>query len=241
MGGCSGGPQRELVQSSTDLKTISAVDQTYIDASVGQINCDTGVDEPAELIREGTVIADLNQDGANDAVYFAVCISSAGRSPQFNYVSLSGPGEPYTYQALDMTTLSVRSAYFENGSVFATFDGWSDSAPSCCSDLLVTYSYTWKNGGLRTVVESSVPTDEQSYESDPIDSPIYQDGFNMGYNFARYSPTGSDAKQICATARDRHIIVANGIPQYINNVMNQRVLASEVGFKGCIAGFKSWK
>jgi hypothetical protein len=78
----------------------------------------------------------------------------------------------------------------------------------------------------------------QDYDVNSVDtnSPEYITGLTIGNNFSDFSDAGSIAEEVCATARDRRIVLSSrggiGVDPKTATFLN-----SEDGFQGCIDGF----
>lgn len=64
----------------------------------------------------------------------------------------------------------------------------------------------------------------------------YITGLTIGSNFSDVSYAEVSAEEVCAKARDQRIVVANGVPSYVQQ-KTVSFLESIDGFQGCIDGF----
>ena len=73
---------------------------------------------------------------------------------------------------------------------------------------------------------------------EPVDtnSREYITGLTIGSNFSEVSNAGLSAEDVCIKARDQRLVVANGIPSYVQP-KTISFLETVDGMQGCIDGF----
>ena len=75
-------------------------------------------------------------------------------------------------------------------------------------------------------------------DGEPVDtnSREYITGLTIGTNFSEVSYAGLSAEDVCIKARDQRVVVANGIPSYVQP-KTISFLETVDGMQGCIDGF----
>jgi len=91
---------------------------------------------------------------------------------------------------------------------------------------------------LKAIIQEEIQAEREIEANKPIDtnSREYITGLTIGNNFSDFSDAGSNAEDVCATARDRRIVLSSrggvGVDPRTASFLN-----SKEGFQGCIDGF----